>query len=313
MDNNTNTGTNDMNMGNLGRGSGKRTAKWIAAAIIIIALAALANSVIFVVQENEIALVSRFSEIVRNIDTAGIQFKLPFIEEVRILPKDKMFYYVADMHLLTSDTIAMIANSFVVWRIYDPIMFFRTVGTLSTAQGRLQISMSSATQRIINTMTQEAIISAYEDGRDRLNQTIRDIVRSEAREYGVEIVDVKIRRFDLPLENEAAVFLRMISDRERLAEYFRADGRYQADLIRNEVDMNRGIIVSNAREEAERIIAEGEEEYMRILSEAYNTPAREEFFLFIRGLEALRESLSGSDNTVILDRDSTLARILVSP
>jgi membrane protease subunit HflC len=163
-------------------------------------------------------------------------------------------------------------------------------------------------------MTQHEIISAYERGRDNLNQTISSIVRAEALEYGVGIVDIKIRRFDLPAENEQAVFSRMISDRDQLAERFRADGRLEANLIKNEVNMNVGIIVSDARAEAERIIAEGEAEYMRILSEAYNTPAREEFFLFLRGLEFVRESLSaGEDNTVILDADSALAQILTRP
>ena len=290
----------------------KRKYGWIVAAVIIVAAIALINSMIFTVQEDQIALVSRFSEVIHVIDNAGLRFKLP-IDEVRFYPKVKMFHNVSDLSLLTRDTIAMIGNSFVVWRIYDPVLFFRTVQTVSTAEVRLGNSTFSAMQRTISAMTQNAIISAYEAGRDALNQTIRDIVREEALEYGVEIVDLKIRRFDLPAENEQAVFRRMISDREQLAEQFRADGIYQANLIRNEVNMNVGIIVSDASAEAERIIAAGEEEYMRMLSEAYNTPAREEFFLFLRGLEALRESLSGGDNTVILDRESALAQILLRP
>jgi len=304
---------NGMNMNTNTGGAGRKNYKWVLWAVIIVAAIILFNSVIFTVQEDQIALVSRFSEVVREIDHAGIQFKLPFVEEVTIYPKAMMYYNVAYMSLLTSDTIAMVGNCFVVWRIADPRAFLRAVGTVSTAESRLHRSTLSAMQRTISGMTQYDIISAYEKGRDHLNQTIRDIVREEALEYGVEIVDVKIRRFDLPPENEQAVFRRMISDREQLAERFRADGMYQANRIRNDVDRRVGIIVSDARAEAAQIIAEGEEEYMRILSEAYYTPEREEFFLFIRGLEALRESLSGSDNTVILDRDSALAQILLRP
>ena len=304
---------NNMNMNRSTGSSARKSYKWVIWAVIVVAIIILFNSIVFTVQEDQIALVSRFSAVVREIDQAGIQFKLPFIEEVRIYPKAMMYYNVAYMSLLTSDTIAMVGNCFVVWRIADPVLFLQTVTTLRTAEGRLHRSTLSAMQRTISGMTQYDIISAYEQGRDYLNQTIRDIVRAEALEYGVEIVDVKIRRFDLPPENEQAVFRRMISDRERLAEYFRAGGMYEANRIKNEVNRDVGIIVSDARAEAERIIAEGEEEYMRMLSEAYNTPEREEFFLFIRGLEALRESLSGGDNTVILDRDSALAQILIRP
>ena len=296
----------------------KKKNTWVIPVILIVLIIILLNMMLFTVKEDEIALVVRFSRIERVINEsekieAGLHFKLPFVEEVRKYPKPKIFYDVPLLNVLTADTIAMIADSFVVWRINDPFMFFQVVGTVSNAESRLDASTFSALQRTISSMRQSDIISAYERSRDQFNQTISNIVREEALEYGIEIVDVKVKRFDLPTENEQAVFRRMISDREQLATQFRASGIYDANIIRNETDRDKGIIVSDARAAAERIIAEGEEEYMRILADAYNTPERQEFFSFIRGLDAVRESLSGGDNTVILDRDSILAQILMSP
>jgi membrane protease subunit HflC len=292
----------------------KKSMAWVLPGILIVMATILLSSILFTVQEDEIALVVRFSRIERVIDDSpGLHFKLPFIEEVRKLPKPKIFYDVPLLNVLTSDTIAMIADSFVIWRIYDPFLFFQVVNTVSNAESRLDASTFSALQRTISAQRQSEIISAYERSRDLFNQTIANIVREEALEYGIEIIDVKVKRFDLPLENEQAVFRRMISDREQLATQFRATGIYDANIIRNTTDRDKGIIVSDARAEAERIRAEGEEEYMRILANAYYSPERQEFFRFVRGLDAVRESLRGGDNTVILDRDSIIAQILVSP
>ena len=292
----------------------KARAGWVAPVIIIALLIILLNMVLFTVKEDEIALVVRFSRIERVIDNSpGLHFKMPFIEDVRKYPKPKIFYDVPLLNVLTADTIAMIADSFVVWRINDPFMFFQVVGTVSNAESRLDASTFSALQRTISSMRQSEIISAYERSRDQFNQTITNIVKEEALEYGIEIIDFKVKRFDLPSENEQAVFSRMISDREQLATQFRASGIYDANIIRNETDRDKGIIVSDARAAAERIIAEGEEEYMKILADAYNTSERQEFFSFIRGLDAVKASMSGGDNTVILDRESILAQILTAP
>ena len=131
-----------------------------------------------------------------------------------------------------------------------------------------------------------------------------------AESYGIEVIDVKIKRFDLPSENEQAVYTRMISERNQMAEKYRADGEYQAALIINEVDKKYNIIISDAKLEAEKLVAEGEKQYMKILSEAYNTPAKREFYEFLRGLDALKSSLNGDETTIILGKDSEIAKIL---
>ena len=131
--------------------------------------------------------------------------------------------------------------------------------------------------------------------------------------YDIKVEDVKIKRFDLPEANESAVYARMISERQQIAEKYTADGNYEASLIRNDVDKQVNIIVSNAEAEAAKLQAEGEAEYMRLLGKAYNTEDKQEFYKFTQALEALKSTLNGDEKTIILGKDSDLAQILMNP
>jgi membrane protease subunit HflC len=290
----------------------KKTLAWVIPAVLILAVILLAASMFYTVQENEHALVIRFSAVTEIVSESGLHFKLP-IDEVRKYPKTKIFYDIPPSSVLTSDTKNMMADSFVVWRIENPFNFYTILGTIARAESRLDASTYSALQKLVSMRQQNTIISTDEKSRDSLNTEVFNIVRQECAEYGIEILDVKIKRFELPEDNEQSVFQRMISDRNQLAESFRADGVKQAALIRNSVDREANIMVSDAKAEAEKIIAEGEAEYIRILTEAYNTPERQEFYSFTRGLDALKKSLNGGEKTVILDKDSALAQILINP
>jgi len=132
-----------------------------------------------------------------------------------------------------------------------------------------------------------------------------------AKTYGIHVEDVKIKRFDLPESNLNAVYNRMISERNQMAEKYTADGNYEASIIRNDVDKQVNIIVSNAKAEAAKLEAEGEAEYMRLLAAAYDSPEKREFYEFTLALDALKASLDGSEKTVILDANSELGRILM--
>ena len=132
-----------------------------------------------------------------------------------------------------------------------------------------------------------------------------------AKTYGISVLDIKIKRLDLPADNEQAVYARMISDRNQIAEKFTADGEYEASIIRNDVDKQVNILVSNAKAEAAKLEAEGEAEYMRLLAAAYDTKDKKEFYEFTLALDALKKSLTGTEKTVILDKDSDLAKLLL--
>ena len=164
----------------------------------------------------------------------------------------------------------------------------------------------------MGTLAQADIIN-MEDGakRNEIYNSIASDVDGLAGQYGIHVEDVKIKQFDLPESNLNAVYSRMISERNQMAEKYTADGNYEASIIRNDVDKQVNIIVSNAQAEAAKLEAEGEAEYMRLLAEAYNSDDKKDFYEFTLALDALKDSLNGNEKTVILDADSELAKILM--
>jgi len=147
--------------------------------------------------------------------------------------------------------------------------------------------------------------------RNEIYESIATTVNAQAAAYGISVEDVKIKRFDLPDSNQNAVYTRMISERNQMAEKYTANGNFEASKIRNDVDKQVNIMISNAEAEAAKLEAEGEAEYMRLLAEAYNTPEKQDFYEFILALDALKASLTGEDKTIILDQNSALAQILM--
>ena len=166
----------------------------------------------------------------------------------------------------------------------------------------------------MGTLAQKDIINENTGSeRNDIYEGIASNVSTIAKNYGIRVVDVKIKRFDLPEANEQAVYGRMISERNQIAEKYTADGQYEASIIRNDVDKQVNILVSNAQAEAAKLEAEGEQEYMRILAEAYDTADKQAFYEFTLSLEALEASLTSGEKTIILGRDSALAKVLLNP
>ena len=285
-------------------------------AILVIAVLGLITlfSSFYTVSENQYAYVVRFSKVEQVVSTAGLHMKVPFFDSVMNMPKNILLYDLNPSDVLTSDSKAMSVDSYVLWRISDPMTFYRTIGSIPEAQMRLDAATYNALKNIIGTFLQEEIITqSAEGGRNVLSEEISQRVKDAVPGYGIEVLDVKIKRFDLPEENEQAVYRRMISDRNQIAEKYRAEGSAEATMIRNNVDKQVNIIVSDATANAEAIKAQGEEEYMRILSSAYSSADRVDFYSFIRSLDALKASLTGEEKTIILGPDSELAQILMKP
>lgn len=279
--------------------------------IFIFACITLASSM-YVVEENEYAFVVRFNKVEHISKEAGLHFKIPFFDSIKTLPSNTLQYDLAPSDVLTSDSKTMSVDSYVLWKITDPMTFYKTVGSISEAQSRLDAATYNALKTIIGTITQDSIITAsVEDGRTDLNVSIFDQVKGSTDDYGITVSDVKIKRLDLPEENEAAVYERMISDRKQIAEKHRAEGDAEATKLRSEVDKKVNILISDAEAQAAVIEAEGESEYMRLIAEAFNTEDKQDFYIFIRSLEALETSLSGTNNTIILDEDSDIVKTLM--
>ncbi len=284
---------------------------------VVLVLAALALIVclfnsMYTVQENEYACTVRFSQIISTTDQAGLHFKVPFLDSVKYFPKATMLYDIPPSEVLTLDKQNMTVDCYILWRIRDPLLFYQTLGSTSVAEQRLDSQTYNAMKNLMNTLAQSDIIN-MEDGakRNEIYDSITSTVNASTASYGIEVMDVKIKQFDLPESNLNAVYARMISERNQMTEKYAADGEYEASILRNNVDKEVNILVSNARAEAAKLVAEGEAEYMRILAEAYDSDDKRDFYEFTLALDALKQSLTGDEKTVILDETSALAQLLL--
>ena len=286
----------------------------ITTVIIILVLAALVclfNS-FYVVAENEYAATFRFSKIVNVESEAGLYFKIPFIDNTSKFAKTVLLYDIPPSEVLTADKKNMTVDCYVLWEIVDPIVFYQTLGNSNMAQDRLNAITYNELKNLMGTLNQDDIINEEDAAmRNDIYEGITVNVNENAKTYGINVLDVKIKRFDLPDDNKQAVFERMISERNQIAEKYIADGDLEASKIKNDVDKQVGIIISDAEAEAAKLEAEGEAEYMRLLGEAYNTEDKKDFYEFTLALEALKAAFSGEDNTLILGKDSPIGKILL--
>ena len=286
--------------------------KSVIAIIVVLLAAFLALNATFTVKENEYACTVRFSKIIETTDTAGLHVKIPFVDSVKYFTKATQLYDIPPSEVLTSDKQNMTVDCYILWSISDPKLFYQTLGSTSVAEQRLDALTYNELKTVMGTLAQADIIN-MEDGakRNEIYENIATDVDVLAKTYGIRVEDVKIKQFDLPESNLNAVYNRMISERNQMAEKYTADGNYEASIIRNDVDKQVNIIVSAAKADAAKLEAEGEQEYMRLLAEAYDTNDKKDFYEFTLALDALKASLNGDEKTVILDGNSELARILM--
>ena len=284
-----------------------KTVKKVILAVAVFAIVIIGASSIVITQENEYSLVRQFGKIDHVVSEAGVSFKIPFIQSVDTLPKQTLLYDLSPSDIITSDTKTMICDSYILWHITDPIKFAQTLNcSISNAESRLDAIVYNSTKNIISSTSQDDVIS----GRNgKLSQAIMDNIGTSLNQYGIELLDFETKKLDLPSDNKAAVYERMISERDNIAATYTAEGSSEAQKIRNTTDMEVTVMLSEAEKEAAILIAEGEAEYMRILSEAYNDASKQEFYSFVRSLDALKISMQGNNKTVILSPDSPIAQI----
>ena len=285
---------------------GERTRKFgmIPIAIIIAALIFLLLNSMVITKENQFKLIRQFGRVERVLTQAGLSFKIPFVESVDTIPKELLIYDLPASDVITSDKKTMIVDSYVLWHVTDPLKFAQTLsGSVSNAEGRIDAIVYNATKNTISNMKQDEVIRSRDGkmtitveepdtevkGNDlelsrqeevveitSLTEKIMEQIGHVEDQYGIELMAVEVKKLDLPDDNKQAVYARMISERENIAAQY---------------------------------TAEGEAEYMRILSDAYSDPAKTDFYSFVRALDALKESVKGDNKTVILSEDSPIAQI----
>lgn len=279
----------------------------ITGAIILIILLVLAGGA-YTVREDEYAVVTKFGKIVAVRENAGLNLKVPFVETVTKVPRSIQLYDIAPSDVITKDKKSMIADDFILWRITDAKKFTQTLNSsITAAQDRVSVAVYNATKNTISSMSQDEIIEARGE---RLTDLITKEANSDMGSYGVVIIKAEIKSLDLPDDNKDAVYERMISERQNIAASYKAQGESKAQKIRNETDRKVAVMKAEAEKQAEITEAEGEAEYMKLIREAYDTEEKEEFYSFLRGLDALEQAFSSGNSTIILNRDSELVKLL---
>lgn len=287
----------------------KTIGKIVGTVLVLAAVVGLGGSIV-ITQENEFKLIREFGRVSRVIDTAGISLKVPFIQSADTLPKEILIYDLAASDVITMDKKTMLTDSYVLWKITDPLKFAQTLNSsLPSAERRIDTVVYNSIKNVISSMSQNDVIS----GRDgELSEAIMKNIGENMDQYGIQLLAIETKRLDLPADNKAAVYERMISERDKIAATYTAEGQSEAQVIQNTTDREIAISISNAQAEAANTTAAGEAEYMKILAAAYSTPERAEFYAFTRSLDAAKTSLTGNGNTLILPADSPIASIFMT-
>lgn len=281
-------------------------AKWIGAGVAVLVLFLLSQTCFVVTEQDEYKLVKQFGKVVRIVSEPGLSLKIPLIQTVDTLPKEMLVYDLRPSEVITMDKKNMVCDCFVLWRISDPQLFIQTLNSRGYAEDRINTTVYNAVKNVISSMEQTEVIS----GRDgELSEAIREYIGSSMSQYGIDLVSVETKHLDLPSDNKTAVYERMISERNNIAAQYTAEGEAEATMIRTQTDNEVTVKLSEAEAEAQKLIAEGEAEYMRILSAVYGDESRSEFYTFVRALDAAKASLTGQNKTVILSEDSPMAAI----
>ncbi len=284
------------------KGAGK-----ILGIVIVLAAVVMLFSSLVVTYPNEYKLIKQFGEIVRVTDEPGVSFKIPFIQEADSVPKQLQLYDIPKSDVITKDKKTMIVDAFVLWKISDPVQFTRHLnGQVAQAQSRINATVFSSMKSVISNMDQADIIE-NRDGKLALD--ISGNIGGSLDSYGIQVVAVETKALDMPDDNKQSVYERMISERDNIAATYTAEGKSSAQKIINDTSKEISVMKSEAAAEAEKIKAEGEAQYMQILSGAYNDPDKADFYEFVRALDAAKAALTGGGNTLILDKTSPLAQV----
>lgn len=282
---------------------GKKIGILIGVSAVVVAVGASVT----VTQQNEYKLIRQFGKVDRVISSSGISFKIPFIESTQSLPKETLLYDLAASDVITKDKKTMISDSYVLWKISDPLKFAQTLNSsVESGESRINTAVYNATKNAISSMSQDQVITSR-DG--ELSDMVMEAIGTNMDQYGIELLKFETKQLDLPDDNKEAVYERMISERDNIAATYKAEGNSEAKVIRNKTDKEVAIQISDAKKQAEILGAEGEQVYMKILAQAYGEEDRSEFYSFVRSLDALKTSMKGEDKTVILSADSPIAQI----
>jgi membrane protease subunit HflC len=276
--------------------------------VSLIILAVLSVNAVFIVPENEYNVVLQFGEAVRIHDKPGVYVKVPFIETVTVLPKYQKIYDNNPTTILTRDKKPIIVDNYTVWRINEPQKFLRSLRTIAAAESRIGDSVYNAVRRKLSEREYGSIISENTSRGDLNTEITKEVSEVVFRQnYGIQVIDVRIKRTDLPEENKESVYNRMISDRQSIAAGYLSEGDEQSRKVTSNADRQAQELLATAQAEGKKIIAEGEREAARIYNNAYGKDAA--FYGLYRTLESYLTTLN-KEPVIMMSIDSPYASIL---
>jgi len=274
--------------------------------ILIVAFVVL-KQVFIIVDEREQVIVTQFGEYIRTIQKPGLAFKTPFLHSAIRFDRRILVSDAPQAEYLSQDKKRLVADPVTRWRIADPLVFFKTVRDESGARARVDDLVFSELRREVASHTFATVIGAK---REAIMDAVANSAREKAREFGIEVVDVRIKRADLPKEVQQSVFARMQAEREREAKRYRSEGEEEANKLRAQTDKERTIVLAEAEQNAQKLRGEGDATATRIYAEAYGKDP--EFYRFVRSLQSY-ELFLGKRSTLLLSADSPLFRYLAGP
>ena len=276
--------------------------------VLIVAALIVGYSALFTVYQTQQALVVRLGQVVRVVDEPGLHFKAPFIDNIIAVDKRILDLEAPPQEIIASDQKRLVVDAFARYRIKDPLRFYQTLGSITGANSQLSILLNSALRRVLGEVTFSHVVR---DQRAELMARIRELVDHEAAAYGIVVVDVRIRRADLPEQNSQAVYQRMQTERQREAAEFRAQGAQRAQEIRSRADREVTVLVAEATSKSEQIRGEGDATRNQIFADAFNRDA--DFFSFYRSMQAYEHGLKHGDTRMLLKPDTSFFRFFNNP
>ena len=273
------------------------------AVVLVVAAAVLAMSSLFIVSQTEQAIVLQFGEPRRVIQEPGLKAKVPFVQNVIFYDKRVLDFEPPAEEVIAADQKRLVVDAFSRFRIVEPLRFYQTVGNENAARSRIGSIISGSLRRVLGNVTLASVLS---EERDRIMREITESVAVQAKTFGIEVLDVRIRRADLPEQNNQAIYARMQSERQREAAEFRAQGTEFAQRIRSIAERERTVILADGQRKAQILRGEGEGESVRIYAQAFERDAS--FFAFYRSLQAYREALGDNSTTLLLAPDGEFFR-----
>ncbi|MEI7803956.1 MAG: protease modulator HflC [Hyphomicrobiales bacterium] len=276
--------------------------------VLVVAVLIVAYSSVFTVYQTQQALVVRLGQPVRVVSVPGLNVKLPFVDTVIAIDKRILDLEAPAQEVIASDQKRLVVDAFARYRIQDPLRFYQTLGSIQGANSQLAILLNSALRRVLGEVTFSHVVR---DQRAELMARIRGLVDTEAAGYGISVVDVRIRRADLPEQNSQAVYQRMQTERQREAAEFRAQGAQRAQEIRSRADRDVTVLIADATSKSEQIRGEGDSTRNKIFAEAFNRDP--DFFGFYRSMQAYEASMRHNDTRLLLKPDTSFFRYFNDP